>query len=62
MATPLAKKPAPCKNLTIRIPVALNVKIMAATASTGLKTSDVVRLAIERGIDRLIEQLKPVES
>lgn len=44
--------------ISIRIPADLNEKTESAARSTGLKKADVLRLSIDRGIDRLLEQLE----
>jgi hypothetical protein len=45
------------KVITLRIQEALNLKVDDAVKSTGLKKSDVIRLALERGVDVLLAQL-----
>jgi hypothetical protein len=44
--------------VTLRIPPELNEKAKDAAGATGLKRADVMRLALDRGIDRLLEQLE----
>lgn len=45
-------------NLSIKIPADLNEKADAAAKSVGLKKADVIRLAIDRGIDVVLRQLE----
>jgi predicted DNA-binding protein len=45
-------------NLSVRIPGDLNEKAETAAKDAGLKKADVIRLAIDRGIDVLLAQLK----
>ena len=42
---------------TYRIPAELLGRIATASAATGLKNADIVRLSIDRGIDALVAQL-----
>ena len=44
--------------VSLRIPFALNEKIAMAAQAVGLRKADVMRLALDRGIDRLAEQLE----
>ena len=44
--------------VSLRIPFALNEKIALAAQAVGLRKADVMRLALDRGIDRLAEQLE----
>lgn len=44
--------------VTLRIRPELNDKAAAAAEAVGLKRADVMRLALDRGIDRLLEQLE----
>lgn len=44
--------------VSLRIPFSLNEKIALAAQSVGLRKADVMRLALDRGIDRLAEQLE----
>lgn len=46
------------KTISLRIPETLDTKVDAAAKETGLKRSDVLRLSLDRGIDRLLEQLR----
>jgi len=43
--------------ISIRVPSDLNEKADAAAKTTGLKKADVIRLAIDRGVDVLLAQL-----
>ncbi len=43
--------------VTLRIRPELNEKTAIAAQAVGLRKSDVMRLALDRGIDRLLEQL-----
>jgi hypothetical protein len=45
-------------SLTFRITDELAGKISGAVTSTGLNRSALLRLAVDRGIDRLLEQLE----
>jgi uncharacterized protein (DUF1778 family) len=45
------------KVVTLRIQTSLDEKVDAAASTTGLKRSDVLRLAIDRGLDVLLSQL-----
>jgi hypothetical protein len=47
----------PDKVVTLRIQESLNSKVDDAVKATGLKKADVIRLAIERGVDVLLSQL-----
>ena len=57
----MSKKQAASRNLTFAVPVkltpAIDKKVEDAAAETGLKKSDVIRMAVERGIDVLLSQL-----
>lgn len=55
MATP--ETDLDTKIITLRIKPELNEKIGETAIQVGLKRSDVLRLAIERGMDVLLEQL-----
>jgi len=44
--------------ISLKIPSDLNDKADDAAKASGLKKADVLRLAIDRGIDRLLEQLE----
>lgn len=44
--------------ISIRVPIELNEKTESAARATGLKKADVIRLSLDRGIDRLLEQLE----
>ena len=44
--------------VTLRIRPELNEKTAIAAQAVGLKKSDIMRLALDRGIDRLLEQLE----
>jgi len=46
----------------VRIPADLNDKISAASMSVHLTRADVIRLAVDRGIDVLLAQLAPASS
>lgn len=50
------KPPAP-RLKTYRMPDALLDRITQASAATGLKPADIVRLSIDRGVDSLLGQL-----
>jgi hypothetical protein len=43
--------------VTLRIRPELNEKTAIAAQAVGLRKSDIMRLALDRGIDRLLEQL-----
>ena len=43
--------------ISIRVPNELNEKAENAARATGLKKADVMRLAIDRGVDVLLAQL-----
>jgi len=43
--------------VSLRIPKQLDAKVRGAAAKTHLKRSDVLRMAVDRGVDRLLEQL-----
>lgn len=45
------------KPVPIKLTPALEKKIEAAGLSTGLKKSDIMRMAVERGVDVLLAQL-----
>lgn len=47
----------PDRVISLRIPVALNLKAEKAAKTTHLRKSDVLRMAVDRGIDLLLEQL-----
>lgn len=51
-----SKPPAP-RLKTYRMPDALLDRIAQASAATGLKPADIVRLSIDRGVDFLLGQL-----
>jgi len=60
MSLPVSESPEvsqPEKVITLRIQESLNLKVDDAVKSTGLKKSDVIRLALERGVDVLLVQL-----
>jgi hypothetical protein len=50
--------------VSLRIPPELNEQTAIAAQAVGLKKSDVMRLALKRGIERLMEQLeaKPADQ
>lgn len=43
--------------VSLRIPKQLANKVRAAALKTHLKRADVLRMAVDRGVDRLLEQL-----
>jgi len=43
--------------VSLRIPKSLDAKVRGAVKKTHLKRSDVLRMAVDRGVDRLLEQL-----
>ena len=43
--------------VTIRISTALDSKVKTASIKTHLRKSDVMRMAVDRGVDVLLEQL-----
>jgi hypothetical protein len=43
--------------LTLRLAPHLGAKVARACQATGLKRTELIRLALDRGIDRLLEQL-----
>lgn len=43
--------------ISIRLTVELNAKAESAAKETGLKKADVIRLALDRGVDVLLSQL-----
>jgi len=47
----------PDQVISIRVPNDLNEKADAAAKATGLRKADVIRLAIDRGVDVLLAQL-----
>jgi hypothetical protein len=51
-------EPADTTTLGLRITEELNEKINMATAASKLSKSAMLRLAIDRGIDRLLDQLE----
>ncbi|QJE95245.1 ribbon-helix-helix protein, CopG family [Luteolibacter luteus] len=46
------------KRVTLSIPDKIDQKVDAAVGETGLSRAAVIRLSLDRGIDRLLEQLK----
>lgn len=50
-------KPSAPRLKTYRMPDALLARITQASAATGLKPADIVRLSIDRGVDFLLGQL-----
>ena len=44
--------------VTLRIRPEMNERVAAAAEASGLKRSDIMRLALDRGISRLMEQLE----
>jgi hypothetical protein len=45
----------PHQVVTLRIPPGLNRRVTEAVEQTGLKRSDVLRLAVARGLERVLE-------
>lgn len=45
------------KPISLRITPAIRNKVDAAASSTGLKPADIMRLAMDRGVDVLLKQL-----
>lgn len=63
MSNAAQEEPAPVeKVITIRILESINEKVEDASKVTGLKKADVLRLAIERGVDVLLKQLTQTEE
>jgi hypothetical protein len=54
--------PANEKQVSLYVTDAIRIKVENASLSTGLKKSDVMRLAIDRGVDVLIKQLETEET
>jgi predicted DNA-binding protein len=44
--------------VTLRISPELNEKTAMASKAVGLKRADIMRLALDRGVERLLEQLE----
>ena len=55
-ADPTAETPT--KAITLRIAEALDTKVQAAADETGLSRADVIRLSLDRGVDKLLDQLR----
>ena len=50
--------PEATKSVTIRLPESLENKVISASNETGLARADVYRLSIDRGVDKLLDQLR----
>lgn len=44
--------------ISLRIPGDLDDKVNEAAKTTRIRKADVLRMAVDRGVDRLLEQLK----
>lgn len=62
MSERLTDKPATDYVLNLRIPRELDAKAAEVAAKVRLKKSDTMRLAIDRGLDVLVDQLKPASA
>ncbi len=61
MSTPDEAKEA-VKTISLRVPETLDQKIDTTAGEVGLSRADVIRLSLDRGMDRLLEQLKPASA
>ena len=48
--------------VTLRMSPELNEKTVMASKAVGLKRADIMRLALDRGVERLLEQLERGEA
>lgn len=56
----MSSKPSPKSSevvVSLRITKQLDSKVRGAAKKTHLKRADVLRMAVDRGVDRLLEQL-----
>ena len=58
MSTTETPKDGATKAITLRIPETLDQKVETTAAEVGLSRADVIRLSLDRGMDRLLEQLR----
>lgn len=57
MSSTESPKDGGTKAITVRIPETLDQKVDTTAEKIGLSRADVIRLSLDRGMDRLLEQL-----